>query len=346
MTALEFIYGRVTSWSEFVAFHRFAGRFLEATEAVLVTSATLLGAIVGSFLNVVIYRLPAGTFWSAGARSVCANPECEAPVPAYLNLPIVGWMWLRGRAKCCGFRLSPRYPLVEALTALLFFLLWMYPPYRPAFIDGQWDWMGLTSFVLFAFFAANLIANTFIDIDHRILPDVLTKSGMVVGVVGALIVPGLAGRFELASLSPRQDSVLFSLVGLAVGYGATQSVRLSAQWLFRKEAMGFGDVKLMGAIGAFLGWEDVLLTFFVGCVLGAVIGVVHRLLTDDAYIAFGPFLAGGAVITLFVGDSIREGFAAWQHWQQTSPYAMHIVLGGSVVSLILLVVLIRRGRAP
>ena len=314
------------------------------SETVLAVAAAVFGAVVGSFLNVVIYRLPRGDFFRAGRRSVCANPECGAPVPSYLNLPILGWLVLRGRARCCGYRLSLRYPLVEALTAALFFWLWTHPPHLPPVVSGGIAGGGLFEFAVYAYFVSSLVANSFIDIDHRILPDVLTKSTMVVGVAGALISPGLAGRFEASGIPPAMDSVLFSAVGLLAGLGLTQGIRKSAQALFRKEAMGFGDVKLMGAIGAFLGWQGVLLTFFVGCLLGAVVGIVHRALTKDAYICFGPFLAGGALITLFAGDRVLGFFTALQHWQQSSATAPWVVSSCGVVSVFLLILLVRQGR--
>ena len=316
---------------------------MTATDTVLAVAVTLLGAIVGSFLNVVIHRLPQGTFFSDGHRSICA--KCRAPIPWHANIPVLGWLWLRGVARCCGQKISVRYPLVEAVTAALFLALWVWPPFLPAFTGTEVNTQGVLSFLFFAFFAANLVANSAIDVDHRILPDVLTKSAMAVGLIGALVVPGLAGTFDILGLAPPPRSLLFSAVGLLAGFGLTQLVRVSARALFRKDAMGFGDVKLMAAIGAFLGWEGVLHTFFLGCVLGAVFGVIHRIRTRDAYICFGPFLSAGALISLFAGDRLMDALAAMQRWQQTSESAPWIVFGGGFVSIVLLVVLVRRGRA-
>ena len=319
---------------------------MSATSTVYVSAAALLGAIVGSFLNVVIYRLPHGTFFSGGSRSVCANPECRAPIAWHDNVPVLGWLWLRGRARCCGARISVRYPLVEALTAALFLLLWVLPPGPVGPLAGdRLVPTGLLAFAFYAFFVSNLVANSFIDVDHRILPDVLTKSGMAAGLLGSVLVPGLAGRFGIVGLAPAVDSLVFSGVGLVAGFGITWAIRALARAAFAKEAMGFGDVKLMGAIGAFLGWSDVLLTFFVGCVLGAVVGVVHRWLTKDAYICFGPFLAAGALIVLFAGDSLLRVLASLQEWQVTSPAAPWVVAAFTAVSTVLLIVLVRRGRA-
>ncbi len=315
-------------------------------ETVLLVAAVGLGASVGSFLNVVISRLPRGAFVADGLRSICANPECRRPIPFYYNVPVVAWLWLRGRARCCGARIGVRYPVVEALTAALFVLLWRLPPGGPVVHGGALDGAALAALLLHLFFVSNLVANTFIDMEHRILPDVLTKSALLVGLLGALIVPGFAGRFFVVGLAPAADSLLFSLVGAAAGFALTQGVRLAARIVFRREAMGYGDVKLMAAIGAFLGWRGVLLTFFLGCVLGAVVGVVHRWLTKDAYICFGPFLAAAAVVTLFVADDLLRGLGAFQDWQQTSAHAPWLALLVAIVSVFLLVVLVRRGRAP
>lgn len=309
----------------------------------LLIGAGVLGAIVGSFLNVVIYRLPAGEFWKKGSRSVC--PACGARIPARHNLPVLSWLLLGGRARCCGARISPRYLVVEALTAALFAAAWQWPPSGLAFRAEHPDPTALLAFAFHAWFLAALVAASFIDVDHRILPDAITKPTMVLGCVGALLVPGLAGRFELRGASPAVDSLLFSVVGMSVGAGLTYAIRWIAGVVFRKPAMGFGDVKLMAAIGAFLGWEKVLLAFFLGCLLGAVVGVVHRRITGDPYIFFGPFLALGAVLSMFGSDAVLRGLAALQEWQRTSREAPWIVGFTGLLSVLLLFVLVRRGRA-
>lgn len=311
--------------------------------AVLLIGAGVLGAIVGSFLNVVIYRLPAGEFWKKGSRSVC--PACGVRIPARHNVPVFSWLLLGGRARCCGARISPRYFVVEVLTAGLFLAVWQWPPSGYAFRVDHPDPTGLLAFAFHAWFLAALVAASFIDIDHRILPDAITKSTMVVGCVGALLVPGLAGRFELPGALPGLDSLLFSLVGMATGAGLTYAIRASAGIVFRKPAMGLGDVKLMGAIGAFLGWERVLMAFFLGCLLGAVVGMVHRRVTGDPYIFFGPFLALGAVLALFGSKALLHGLEALQEWQRTTREAPWIVGSAGLLSIVLLFVLVRRGRA-
>ncbi len=311
----------------------------------LLAAGALLGAVVGSFLNVVIYRLPNGTFFSGGARSRCANPACGAPIAWYDNLPIVGWLLLRGRARCCGARISARYPAVELLTAVLFAALCWLAPGGPLVVDGRVDGAAVAAFLLYAFFVATLIANTFIDIDHRILPDALTKTTVVVGLVGALLVPGFPGAISLLGVSPAVRELLFAAAGAAVGYGLTDAVRRGARALFRREAMGYGDVKLMAGIGAFLGWEGVVTTFFLGSVYGAVVGVVHRRLTGDAYIFFGPFLAAGALTTLLAGDVLDRMLRGLQDWQRSGPSAAWVAAITAVLCLVSLFVLVRRGRA-
>ena len=198
-----------------------------------------------------------------------------------------------------------------------------------------------------AFFLAILIACTVIDIDHRILPNVLTKPTMVVGVVGALVVPGLVDSFSGGTEpAPPFERLIYSLAGLCTGFGLTAAIRSAASSAFGREAMGFGDVKFMGAIGAFVGWDGALLTFFLGCVLGSVYGVFHKWITGEAEVFFGPFLAGGAAITLFFREQLLVFFTkTWPHWQQQlqlSPWVLALV---TVVCVFLLVVLVKRGRA-
>jgi len=304
--------------------------------------ATLLGATIGSYLNVVIYRLPLDPGQPLGRRSVC--PACKVPIPWYWNVPILSWLLLRGKARCCGAKISLRYPLVEAITAVLFALLWLHPPSGMQVQAAAFAWAPLLAFAFHGFFVANVVANTFIDIDHRILPDVLTISCMVVGVIGALLVPGLAGSFPL-EMSPAANSLMFSLCGLATGAGITWAVRAVGTIAFRKEAMGLGDVKFMGAIGAFVGWDGALLTLLLGSVLGAVFGTVHRLRSGDSLICFGPFLAGGALLALFARKELLEFFTVTlPTLQQTRPWLSWLMLVVAASSLVVLFILIRRGR--
>lgn len=299
-------------------------------------AAVLLGACVGSFLNVVIFRVPAGTFFKGGHRSHC--PKCNAPIVWYDNIPILSWLvLLRGKGRCCGNPISVRYPLVEALTALLIGWLFLdsFPTESSLTATGLWLRFG------FGFwFLAVLIACTFIDIDHRILPDVLTKPTMVVGLIGAVVVP----LYPTIPLD-RFGSLLCGLLGMGTGLVLTATIRTTATYLFQKDAMGFGDVKFMGAIGAFVGWDGAILTFFLGSILGAIYGVLHQWITKEGQIFFGPFLAVGAVLTFFFRQEIVKFITVtWPAWQADQQLSPTILIGIAVGCLVCLFLLIRRAR--
>jgi len=323
------------------------------TAAVFVVGAALTGACVGSFLNVVVWRLPQEDprRRSLGGRSHC--PKCGKLIRWFDNLPVLGWLLLRGRARCCGGPISIRYPLVELLTALLFvaLVLWPDPRFGPPFVeqaDGSFALHGeaAAALALHAVFVSLLVACTFIDIDHQLLPDVLTYPGMAIGLLGGLW-PGLAGTISTdPSAPPALRTLLASVAGLLVGGGVTWAIRALGTRVFRREAMGLGDVKFLGMIGAFLGWQSALLTLFVGCVAGAVFGVAAMLRGGlGLRIPFGPYLALGALVSLFAATPILDFlFVTWPEWQRTSPSAPWFLLVVAVSSLIALYVLVRRGR--
>ena len=250
-------------------------------EVLLYFSALCFGAVIGSFLNVCIRRLPAG-------ESIVYPPShclgCGAPIHSWDNIPLLSYLLLRGRCRSCGGRISARYPAVEGLTALAFAVLL----YR----------FGLTgSFAVGALFVAALIVITFIDIDYQIIPDVITLPGIVVGLL--LSVCGLGPSIR--------DSILGALLGggllyaVAVGYHA---------WTGR-EGMGGGDVKLLAMIGAFLGWQNVLVTLIIGSFSGTLIGtalILGRGVDARVPIPFGPFLAIGATCAMFCGDLLIDWY--------------------------------------
>ena len=215
--------------------------------------AFVFGACIGSFLNVCIYRIPAGqSVVTPGSH--CA---CGAPIKWYDNIPILSWFVLRGRARCCGRRFSFRYPFIETLTAVLFPACWL--PFRsPA--------KALCGMLL----CSALIAATFIDLDHMVIPDVFTLGLGVAGVVLSCALPALHGRqhelFLIASLRSGIDGV----IGLLVGSGLVLWIALLAEAVLKKEAMGFGDVKFVGAIGAFTGWQGAVFAVFGGAVIGTL----------------------------------------------------------------------------
>lgn len=305
--------------------------------------ASVLGAVIGSFLNAVVYRLPRRGLEPLGKRSVC--PACKAPIPGWFNIPILGWLWLRGRAKCCGARISVQYPFVEALTAVLFLgLAWRPPSGLPLTESAGFE--AFAAFGFHAYFLSVLIAGTFIDLEHRLLPFRLTKPLMFVGPIAAIAVPGIAGFLvEGDRVPPMTSSLLSSIVGMAVGYWMTRGIEVGGKRLFKKDAMGGGDVKLMGGVGAFLGWEGALLTFFIGCVVGAFVGAARMVASRDPYIPFGPFLAIGAALTLFFRGPILDFLTVtWPEWQREHMSSPLLLGGVAVVCCVLLFVLIRRGR--
>jgi len=320
--------------------------------AVFEIGAALLGACVGSFLNVVVWRLPQEdpAKRSLGGRSHC--PGCGEQIQWRDNVPVLGWLKLRGKARCCGTSISPRYPLVELLTAAAFYLLAVMPPepHGPMIVATGaglvFDLQNAGAFACYAIFLSLLIALTFIDFDTQLLPDALTKPGMAIGVA-ASIWPGLTGPLVVDdSVSPTLLSLLASVVGLLVGGGTTWAVRALGSYVFKKEAMGFGDVKLLAMIGAFLGWQAALLTLFLGCVFGAIVGVTLALRGGlGLRIPFGPYLAMGAFVSMFWQRPILHlMLVRWPDWQARHPDSVWLVLLLGAGSLFALLLLIRRGR--
>jgi len=243
------------------------------------------GAVIGSFLNVCIYRIPRNQsiIWPASRCTSCSNP-----INFYDNIPIFSYFFLRGRCRSCKAKISGRYPLVEALNAFLYLLVfWRYG-------------LGWSTAIYFALCSA-LIVITFIDYDFQIIPDRITLPGIPIGLV--------AGSFILPDPFLRATSLglIASVIGAAGGFSFFYGVAYLSLRILKKEGMGGGDIKLMAMVGAFMGWKTVLLTTFLGSLLGAVIGVglmVFRGREKGSLIPFGPFLAMGTLISLIFGQEI------------------------------------------
>ena len=239
--------------------------------------AALFGAVIGSFLNVVIFRLPRKiTFWRG--RSCC--PSCGALICWWQNIPVLSYILLRGRCGQCHSSISPRYPLVEVLTAAAF-AGWVYR-------------LGLTIEAAgYIYLTCVLICVLFIDWEFQIIPDRLTLPSIVVGLVWAWFTP---------------LSFTSSLIGVAVGGGGLFLVAMLGDWIFGKESMGGGDIKLAAALGAFLGWQKVVLVFFMSALIGAVVSLIWMLISREMrtkrLIPFGPFLAIAAMVTAAWGRDL------------------------------------------
>lgn len=239
----------------------------------------VIGAIIGSFLNVCIWRIPREES-IVFPSSHC--PVCSHPIRFFDNVPMISWLILRGRCRDCGESISPRYPLVEALTgALAVLLFWKY---------------GFSLQLLCAFsFTASLIVITFIDIDYQIIPDVISLPGIPLCFLAAVFVMGVP--------------FLEALIGVLLGGGILYVIAVGYEWMTKREGMGGGDVKLLAMLGAFFGWKSLLFIVLCSSLTGAVVGITVMLVKgqDMKYaVPFGPFLALGAVAYFFFGEAFLQ----------------------------------------
>ena len=281
----------------------------------------IFGTVVGSFLNVCIYRIPEG-------RSIVfpgSTCSCGQPIAWFDNIPVLSWFLLRGKARCCGQKFSVRYALIELLTGILFYTLWCIHSDPTVAIIG---------FLFIAF----LICATFIDFDHMIIPDRFSVGGMVIGVLISIFFPALHG-IQGEPLVSNIESGVTSIIGALVGAGLVYWIATLGEIVFKKPAMGEGDVKFVGFIGAFCGWEGAVFSMFGGAFIGSValipILIAGRFLSHrkknsndqrkdsdesphqpfelGSSVPFGPMLAAGGLV-YFLGfytyvDAYFENFA-------------------------------------
>lgn len=249
-----------------------------------------LGASIGSFINVVVYRLPAGLsiLWPP---SRC--PHCLNQLKAYDNVPVLGWAWLKGRCRYCKSKISVRYPVVEVITGIFFLVIFLL--FKVSIITlGYWV------------FCSWLLALSLIDLDTMTLPNALTQSGLIVGIIFQLVV----GYFSETGWIGLVHHLMRGIVGAVLGLWLFDAIAFLGI-LFHKEAMGTGDAKLAAMMGAWLGWKYLLLAGFIACAAGAVVGIGAIVLSQRRWgqkIPFGPFLALGAVITIFGGEGILSTY--------------------------------------
>jgi len=254
----------------------------------------IFGSIVGSFLNVCIYRLPLEQSVVV-PRSFC--PHCKKTIPWYDNIPLLSYLILKAKCRACGQRISPRYFIVELLTALAFLLLFK--------VHGI-----SFNFFFYTILTCGLIVATFVDIQHRIIPDEISLGGIVVG----FILSAVKGM-KLDPLAYNFIPPLNSLLGIIVGGGILYLTGFIFDLVYFKllkkppiqgetESMGGGDIKLLAMIGAFLGWKKAILIFFLAPFFGAVVGIINLCVKKDHTIPYGPFLSLAAFAAMFWADKI------------------------------------------
>ena len=244
--------------------------------AVSIAVAVLFGAVVGSFLNVCIYRLPLGKsiMWPGSA---C--PHCGRMLSWFENVPILGYLALGGRCRTCRAAIGVQYPMVEALTAAMFGLAWWY--YGPSVLLVSRLTLGCALIVLFA-----------VDLEHHLLPNAITLPGIVVGFVFSLFA---------------EPGWIASLIGIAVGGGVLFGIAEAYYRIRHEEGLGMGDVKMLAMIGAFLGWKAVLLTLLLASFLGSLVGVAILIVRKESLkyaLPFGTFLAAAALVAAVAGDPL------------------------------------------
>jgi leader peptidase (prepilin peptidase) / N-methyltransferase len=284
--------------------------------ALFAGSIFLLGLIIGSFLNVVIYRLPiilerewrsqASEVLAAGAEPVApavladrftlstprsACPNCKAPITALQNIPVISWLVLRGRCASCKAKISVRYPSVELATGVL-----------SAWVAWHFGFGAPAACALFVTWA--LIALTGIDIDHQLLPDGITLPLMWAGLLAAVVIGPVVG-------SAIPVSATDAIIGAAAGYVSLWLVFHAFKLVTGKEGMGYGDFKLFAALGAWLGWKVLPLVIMLSAATGALLGILMIVLQGRdrrAPMPFGPYLAAAGWLAMMYGDALLNGY--------------------------------------
>lgn len=277
-----------------------------------IAAAAAFGAVIGSFCNVCIYRLPRRCLSVVGPASRC--PACLQRVAWHDNIPIFSFLALGGRCRRCRVPIGWRYPAVEALTAAAFAAAAHFELADPADPAAG---PSAALVIVHAGLLAALVVATFVDFEFRIIPDQITKPGIGAGLLASVAIPSLQ-RVPLRlfpadfALAPdRMNALATGLAGALWGWLLLKSVRVLGELVFRKEAMGLGDVKYMAMLGAFLGPHTLTLIFFLGCCFGSVWGGARFLVTRDHYIAFGPFLSMAALVMVLAGEPVLEAVAAY-----------------------------------
>ncbi|MBI4372896.1 MAG: prepilin peptidase [Candidatus Omnitrophica bacterium] len=245
----------------------------------------ILGTIFGSFFNVCIHRLPREES-IAWPPSKC--PACKKPIAWLDNIPLLSVLLLKGRCRHCGARIAPRYFVVELITGLFYLWIWLY---FGATVQG---------FISAVLFSLLLIA-TVVDLEHQIIPDEVSLGGLVMGLILSPVFPSIHGQ------SNWWGGLLSSAIGALVGGGVIYGTGVLGTFIFKKDAMGGGDVKLLAMLGAFLGWKKVILAYLLAPILALPLGLFLKFVRREDVIAYGPFLSLAGWICFLWGDQ----FIAW-----------------------------------
>ena len=254
------------------------------------TVAFTFGACIGSFLNVVVYRIPA-KISLIYPPSRC--PQCLHKLGITENVPVFGWLWLKGRCRWCRTKISPRYPIIEALTGLIFVLVF-------------WRFGYSIETVGYCAFLSWLLSLSLIDLDTMTLPASLTKSGLILGLVFQCLV-----GWQIARGTGIADRLMFGIGGAVSGIWLLEIIAFIGLLLLGQQAMGDADGKLMATIGAWIGWKYVLISSFIACGVGSIVGggaIALGIIGRRQPMPFGPFLALGGALSLFFGDVIIDTY--------------------------------------
>jgi leader peptidase (prepilin peptidase) / N-methyltransferase len=252
--------------------------------------AFTFGGCIGSFLNVVVYRIPANI---SLIQPPSRCPHCLHRLGMTENVPVFGWLWLRGCCRWCKAKISSRYPIVEAVTGLIFSLVF-------------WKYGYSLETIGYCAFLSWLLALSLIDLDTMTLPGVLTKSGLVLG----LIFQGIIG-WQIAQGQGIANQLMFGIGGAVLGIWLLEIIALLGSIMLGQQAMGDADGKLMATIGAWIGWKYVLVSGFIACGVGSIIGggaIALGIIGKKQPMPFGPFLALGGALSLFFGETIINAY--------------------------------------
>ena len=272
-------------------------QFNTATLALELVTVCVLGLMWGSYLNVCIYRLPIYRLVFYPVKSFC--PGCGKEIRTRDNIPVLSFLLLKGRCRCCGMKISPRYVVVEMLTAAMMLLVFV----KVRVVDGSP--LGYTV-IQFCFFSALIIA-TFTDLEHWIIPDEISLGGAVLAPIVSFLYPALHGGTTWIAGMPRVNALVVSLAGAAIGAGAIWGIGIVGKVVFRKDAMGFGDVKLLAFFGGLLGYKAAVMTIFAGAFITLFYVVVFMIYLGVRYglaevqtrgseVPFGPGLCTAAAL--------------------------------------------------